>query len=326
MSDAFQVLEDCPNCRVEGAVVGLVDPLEAQGVTVVSTCRLCGRKEMQGAVKRAGRSFQTVGQVLRSMETWAANEGTPDLEEFCAANMCGLGPAEVAMQVLKGQKVHTSFDVVAFLFPGMGGGMGADPDADPGSAFDPYEPARSLDGLPFGWPDQEPEPVDELPIGWPEPDDLPGGWPVVPRSPGSLPTTPPAPGRTPVRALAAVVLADGIARPGELHFLDRFCQRGGYPPAGPEDMRPWRPNELARPDDPEAVLDAMIALAHVDEEQDGSEWRVVREFARSWAFPLDELERRGERAQRETAPAMRRLFGALERLFIRTPRRGPGAA
>ena len=24
MSDAFQVLEDCPNCRVEGAVVGLV--------------------------------------------------------------------------------------------------------------------------------------------------------------------------------------------------------------------------------------------------------------------------------------------------------------
>jgi hypothetical protein len=74
------------------------------------------------------------------------------------------------------------------------------------------------------------------------------------------------------------------------------------------------------------VIDAMIALAHIDTMQDGSEWRVVREFARAWALPLDELERRGQRARRETAPAMRRLFSALERLYIRKPRRGPGAS
>jgi len=329
MSDAFQVLEDCPDCHVEGAVVGLIDPLEAEGVTLVARCRLCGRREGRGVVRRAGRAFRTVGDVLRALEVWAAAEGTPDLDAFCAANMGGLAPAQVAASVLRGEVVHTSFDVVAFLFPGMGGGMGP----SVGEGFDPYAPARSLDGLPQGWPDQ-PDPdaagagdalPDALPDGWPAADALPATWPTVPPTPGALPQEPPDPARTPVRALAAVMLADGVARPGEKHFLDRFCQRAGLPAAGPDDLRPWRPGELARPADPAMVIDAMIALAHIDTMQDGSEWRVVREFARAWAFPLDELERRGQRARRETAPAMRRLFGALERLYIRKPRRGPGA-
>lgn len=325
MSEPFQVLEDCPDCGVEGAIVGLVDPEEAEGVTLVARCRLCGREERRGAVKRAGRAFRTVPQVQRALERWAMAEGTADLEAFCEANMGGLSPAQVGHRVLRGEGVATSFDVVAFLFPGMGGGMGPSLDDD----FDPYAPARSLDGLPMGWPD-EPATLgpqkDALPEGWPEPDELPESWPTVPPTPGAVPAAPPDPARTPVRALAAVMLADGVARKGETHFLDRFCQRAQLPPAGPEDLRPWRPSELARPEDPEMVLDAMIALAHIDALQDGSEWRVVREFARAWGFPLAEVEARGQRARRATAPAMRRLFTRLERLFIKPPRRGPGAA
>ena len=122
MSEPFQVLEDCPDCGVEGAIVGLVDPEEAEGVTLVARCRLCGREERRGAVKRAGRAFRTVPQVQRALERWAMAEGTADLEAFCEANMGGLSPAQVGHRVLRGEGVATSFDVVAFLFPGMGGG------------------------------------------------------------------------------------------------------------------------------------------------------------------------------------------------------------
>lgn len=319
MSDAFQILEDCPDCGVEGAVVGLVDPLQAEGVAVVASCRLCGRKELGGKLKRAGRAFSTPEQVVVALRRWAQAEGTDDVDEFCAANMSGLSPREVGALVVAGQPVATSFDVIAFLFPGMGAGAGP----NLGDGFDPYEPARSMDVLPGGWPTAAPPPApDALPVGWPEPrlpDALPDGWPEA-RPPAPPPVDP---RRTPVRALAAVMLADGIASKGERQFLERFCAAARLAPPTAEDLRAWRPGELPPPDDANIVVDAMVELAHLDRQQDGSEWRVVREFARAWGLDLAALEKRRKQIA-PRGPQMGRLFTALSRLFL-DPTAGPGA-
>lgn len=325
MSDAFQVLEDCPDCRVEGAVVALVDPDEAQGLSLSARCRLCGRRERMGRLRRAGQVFRSSADVITALVRWAEQEGQADVALFCAINMDGLRPEQVAQRVLRKERVATSFDVVAFLFPGMAAAMGgADPEDDP------FAPTRSTDALPRGWPDQ-PEPDGQAPDAPGQEsgrldDGLPDGWPDPVADPSAAAEPADDSTRTAVRALAAVILADGLVSPREKRMLERICARAGYPPPSDADLRAWRPGELDLPENPEAVLDAMVALAHVDRQRDGSEWRVVREFARAWGYPLADLERRGQRAQAESSLPTDRLVGALQRILVRAPRRGPGAS
>jgi len=59
----------------------------------------------------------------------------------------------------------------------------------------------------------------------------------------------------------------------------------------------------------------MVELAFVDKQLDGSEWQVIREYARHWRCDLDALEViRSERTVREGA--LSRLFSALRHLFF----------
>jgi hypothetical protein len=106
------------------------------------------------------------------------------------------------------------------------------------------------------------------------------------------------------------MLADGRVRPGERRFLDRALAELGAPPLPEAELRVWRPNELGPMPEPAKVLRAMRLLALVDKEADGSEARVLKEYARAWRLelPADAMER---------PSAMAQLGRALRGLFYR---------
>lgn len=319
-SDAFQVLRDCPDCLVESAMVEFIDPAVAEGVAVEAWCRLCGRREALGELEHHGVRFLDAAHALGFLERWARAEGEEEAQAFCVANIGGLDTAEVARRLVAREPVHTSFDVVAFLFPGMGGGL-ASAAPPPEVAPEQRREAEGSEAVFAGPPAARGQrPVQERALlradtvldaieeahtqetdSWVPPDEV---------------EVHAEDARAAVRALASVMLADGLIRPGERVFLDAFLHKAGLPPAEEAELRRWRPGEVPRPSDPEALVEAMIELAHVDRERDGSEWRVVREFARAWGLPLAEVEARGRRAEAATAPAMKRLWRALRRLVI----------
>lgn len=106
------------------------------------------------------------------------------------------------------------------------------------------------------------------------------------------------------------MVADGHVRPGERRFLDRALAEMGAPPLPDGELRVWRPYELGAVDDPARLLRAMRLLALVDREADGSEERVLREYARAWRLELPE-------GPLERPSAMAQLGRALVGLFVR---------
>ncbi len=273
MRGAYQVLSDCPHCRVESALVELMDASERISVALSARCRLCAYTTELGDITQFGHPFVDPAEVIDALTRWALEDGEADLGLFVLANFSGRTPAGVAAAVLGGERVTTSFDVIAFLFPGGGGG-GA--------------PALS-------------------------PSDAKPGAPDTRINKSALPavdTDAPPPGPPPIaRALASVMLADGQIRPAERKFLDVTVQKLGSDPLTEADLRVWRPHELARPADPATLLTAMRALALCDREADGSELRVLKEYARAWQLEFD------ERAVTPASP-MQQLGRSLLALFI----------
>ncbi|MEL6343503.1 MAG: hypothetical protein AAFV53_10240 [Myxococcota bacterium] len=278
MSDAFQVLSDCPNCLVEGSVIEILDPSVAQGVALEARCQMCGYQSRLGAVENPGERFMNIASVRLALSRWSAAEGEPDVEAFCVNNFSGLSSAEIGAHLLAGERVQTNFDVVAFLFPGLSGS-----GASGASETAPVQRASSRAMV-------------ERPV-------------VV--TPPPVPEDP----RVVVRALVAVMLADGSVRPGERVFVDQFIAEAGLAPLQEDELRPWRPGDLGWPRQPESIIQAMVALAYVDRQRDGSEWRVIREFARHWGFSLKALEAMGEAAEHKAASSMKRLWWALRGLL-----------
>jgi hypothetical protein len=82
------------------------------------------------------------------------------------------------------------------------------------------------------------------------------------------------------------MMADGQVRPAERRFLDAALARMGAPPLDEADLRVWRPFELGPVPDPKGLLKTMRLLALVDNEADGSERRVLQEYARAWGVAL----------------------------------------
>jgi hypothetical protein len=288
VASAYQVLEDCPDCKVSSAMVALYDPAVVAGVSVEAACRLCGRTTAQGALQRRGRRFEGLLEVIDALDRWAEADGEPDVERYCAANFNGESATAVAKKVLAGEVVETGFDVFSFLFPGMGGGGGA--GASEGEELRPRT-AKVANSVPLT-PATVPQRVE---------------GPVV---------EPPDPARTPARALAAIMLADGVMKEKEHRFLEAWLARYGHPPLIQEDLRAWRPGDLAPPAQVEPLVHAMIELAHVDRERDGTEWRVVREFARRWGYPMAELEARGRTVDELVAPVSTQLWRMIRAIFV----------
>ena len=136
--------------------------------------------------------------------------------------------------------------------------------------------------------------------------------------PVELPEVPRTSPRLVARAMAAVMLADGEIRAPERSFLEAFLRDNHHPPITEDDLRPWRPGDLGWLEEPAPVIEAMVALAYVDRQRDGTEWRVIREFARYWRYPLSELEAMGRAKDAATASTTRRLRTALTSLFFRS--------
>ncbi|MFT5680049.1 MAG: hypothetical protein ACI8RZ_000954 [Myxococcota bacterium] len=259
-------------------MVELLDPSIAEGVPIEGTCRLCRHQVAFGEVTTQGQRFVTVEAARAALLVWAAAEGEPNLDSFCEGSLCGISPTEACRRLVAGESIETSFDVLALLFPGMGGGMGS---AGPTSAK--FTPTRSM-------------------IDVPEP------LPEVPR------TSP----RIVARAMAAVMLADGEINPRERTFLDAWLANHGHAPLTDDDLRPWRPGDLGWLEEPAPVVEAMVALAYVDRQRDGTEWRVIREFSRYWRYPLSELEAMGRLKDAETASMGKRLWTVFASIFVRS--------
>jgi hypothetical protein len=322
MTDPWQVLSDCPHCLCEAAVVEEMDPVHPAchlGVPARRRCRLCaweqvaveepfaprhptslGRcpachKPLSEAARagegpcshcgyaptlrevRAPEDLRDEGEAVAALARWAAEEGEPDVGAFCVANM-GVAATVVVAALARRERVGTTFDVIAFLFPGGGA---------PGATADPRSPAIAK-------PVTAPAPASiEAPAATMDP-------------------------RTPARVLVSVMVADGTLRSGERTFVVRWLAREGLPPLGPDDLRVWRPSELGAPPPPEVrdrLLEAAVQLMHLDRERDGSEWRVIRTFARAWGVPDAALEAWDRRFDRRYASPMARLARALDRLF-----------
>ncbi len=266
----FQVLSDCPCCRVESALLELVDPSKKLSVPVESRCRLCGFRTELGETVAPAIAFRAPHEVVLALARWSAEEGEPDLELFARANFNGRNPAQIAELVVRRERVDTGFEVIAYLFPGSSGG----------SSSEARRPENIAENLRRG-----PQPLARSPA--------PVAAPELSSADGT-PAAAPDP-RTVARALVAVMMADGEIRPKERAFIDQFLARSGQPPVAPDELRVWRPFELGPAADPEGLLRAMRACALVDREADGTELRVLREYARAWQLPLpdDALPRSG---------------------------------
>lgn len=116
-------------------------------------------------------------------------------------------------------------------------------------------------------------------------------------------------------ALTSVMMADGVIQPEEQRLISEQLKQFGVEPLEAADLRVWRPSELVHPSDPQRLIEAMVELAFVDNELDGSEWQVIREYARYWRCDLDALEKmRSDRTVRQGT--FSRLFSALRHLFF----------
>jgi hypothetical protein len=98
--------------------------------------------------------------------------------------------------------------------------------------------------------------------------------------------------------------------------VERFLEDAGYPPLRPTDLRPWLPGDLGRPDHPEPIIEAMVAVAHADRDRHDDEWRVICRFANAWGYPIDRLERLNQSIGRGYAPAIRRAWLSLRSLLV----------
>lgn len=285
--DLFQVLSDCPDCRVASAVVELIDPGRAGGTAIDAHCRLCGRQEQMGVCTQAGADLRDAAAARAAISAWALAEQEPDSEAFCRNNLGGLSLAEVVECLGAGAPVDTSFDAIAYLFPGMAGAAGAPgysaDEADEAQAESPYESHPTLD----------------VPLEALSPTVSLGQGPAIA-----------------ARALVAVMQADGQTRPGERRFIDAFLAQAGLVPLAESDFRHWRPVDLGIPEAPRPIIDAMVELAHIDGQLDGAEWQVIREFARHWGEDLGPLEQRKAELSGRGDTGMARLWKNLRSIFM----------
>ncbi|MCB9686554.1 MAG: hypothetical protein H6738_08365 [Alphaproteobacteria bacterium] len=289
--DGWQVLADCPHCRVEAAIVEWMDPLHppcTRGLPAELRCRCCGyerRTDADGTWVdvRAPSDLRDEARARAALARWSEEEGESDPEVFCVANLGGSEALVVALLVA-GEPVPTTFDVIAFLFPTGGGGGGG--------AGRPLELEHQLPRVTDGWTD-EVEVIPEVPE-----------QPMDPR--------------TPARVLVSVMVADGTLRAAERAFVVAFLEREGLAAMTPDDLRVWRAAELGPPPPPDLrdrLLEAAVHLMHLDRQREGSEWRVIRAFAKAWGVPDERLRAWDQGYDRKYTSAMTRLGLLIHRIL-----------
>lgn len=295
--ETFEALSDCEKCLVESSALELITSRHGRGVVLEHRCRVCLYEVRQGVVVREADSFREDPERARiALERWAKTEGDEEIARFVLAHFGGLDVGAVSARLSRGERVETSFDAIAWLFPGVGAvGGGGGPSTAPRDASKPrlHESMRPAPALRM-----------RTSIS-----------PSIPVTHESIPKQL-QPLRVSARALASVMLADGEATPEDHAYLAQTLAVWGHPPLENEDLAVWRPHDLGFPHDPELVVAAMCRLAYVDGQRDATEWRVVREFARAWGVSLDAVEKLGAELQKEHARGLRKLLSALRSLVL----------
>ena len=277
MSRSFQVLSPCPNCKIDAVLVETYDDAIVQSIPISKKCSFCGYEEEMLQVISQGGTWGSPLAALHDLETWAKSEGSDNVDLFCTSNLGGLSAQEVAERLYKKQEIPSSFDVLAFLFPGMaGGGISVTIDSEPQPLGDPLDTEERNAYSP------------------PTHEDIP----VV------------------ARALAAVMLADGQVLEVERRVLDDLLQQFGDAPLLDSDLQQWLPVDLPIPKDPEALVRAMLEVAFADGELDETEWRVIREFARYWGCDRKKLEAEKEKREAPKQSAATRIWRAIQTLLF----------
>ncbi len=279
---SVEVLVDCPNCRVEGARVEIVVRGEQDGQrgdhAVSSRCRMCGATEEAGVPVRAGTRAWDEASTRAALADWAAEEGEHDVAAFLRANFGERDLGALVRKLVAGERVETSFEVVAWLFGGRGAVAGMTPDAAQAHAE-----ARHVRTDVGAVPDRATDLHDgaaDATAG----EALRRGQPPPPQDRHLEDRR-----RAATRALCAARAADGRQHPCEDPVLAEALAALDLPAPEPADERVWRPNELRGVPDPAGTLRWMRAIALADGEADPSEVRLLQAYARAWQEPLESI-------------------------------------
>jgi len=217
--------------------------------------------------------MSSIDVATRALARWATEEGEPEVQRFCQVHM-GMSVGAVARALVERRPVATSFDVIAFLFPGAGGGRA--------SAGTPRTTSS------FAIP--ESEVTEQRPV-------------MHPRTParvlisvmvadGEL-----RPGE--IKFIQDFLTAEGL---GPLEDADLRIWR-------PQELGTPPDHELRA-----RLVEATVHLMHLDRERDGSEWKVVRSFAGAWGITEDQLKAWDKAYDARYATTMTRLWAALSKL------------
>ncbi len=335
----FQVLADCAHCRVEGAVIEIFDQRAAachMGVALESRCRMCGI-ETRGHVRGPGqlperitktmvedrcprcggvldrsnrhkcphchleafseiiappKDLSTPQKVHDALERWASNENYGLVHEMLEASFGELTVEEIHQRLQRKERIETSFDVLGYLFAHMGGGQTMQ-----GVSEEP--PALGHDGSVI--------------------EDEDDGWGFAPTARIQLPSQRRPHRRNRALALVSVMAADGQIRDEERAFVGRLLQQEGLEPLKDEELRLHRPHEVGPGGslkDREALSEMMVEVAHIDNERDETEMRIIREFGRAWGVDPARIERWTQDHESRSGSRIQRFFVKLKALMV----------
>jgi hypothetical protein len=278
-------------------------------------CSSCGTAAREEET-RAGTRFGTEADVRVALRRWAKEEGHESADEFAEASFLDGRVDRIYERLREGERIETNFDVLAFLVPemamavampgparevesggggegGSGGGSGSGGGGEDrgGEAERVTEDGEEAPRLTVTW-DGEEEPEEPSAL-----DELRGKvW-------------------APLLPLVSVMVADGRVHPAEEAFLRKFLDANRCPPIPGSYVRVHRPEAVPTPPDArtkERMLEAMVHLVHVDRQRDGSEFRVVEEYARAWGVDTGKVLHWDQMYKRRYATGLRRLWLILQ--------------
>lgn len=232
------------------------------GVALEARCRLCLYSAELGEVSHPGLHFESIFEVMAALDRWAQEEGEDDVRVFSSTNFQGLSPEQVAERILAGRTIETGFDAIAWLFPNAGAGAAIERPTPPPPGMRPTTPRILAPSAPVIRHTRSADP--DAPAPPPPPDPLAAA-----------------------RALVSVMMADGHIHPAEQKAVQRYLLQNELPELPQTDWRVYRPQEAGNPKDAASILAAMRKVAMSDGVVDGSELRVLKEYARAWQVPFD---------------------------------------
>lgn len=317
----FEVLGDCPHCRVESALVEVFEGrsiLSGFGVPIEAHCRMC-QAAWEGVTEPELPSVAAVpGRCPACKEPLA-----PDATETRRCAGCGLGavlrPTRPATSLSTREAVVARLEAFAadegtgtveeLLRDGFQG-VTVDELCDRlargekiGTSFDVFQ-------FLFGHATAGARPAE------------PAAAATAQRATMGREARDSSFGRDPraiLYPIVSVMCADGVIDPAEERFVSAFLEAEGQGPLEPDEIRVHRPVEVER-HIPRArrreIVELMIQLASVDGHADTSELRLAKAYANAWGITEDELLVWIDRYQDAHVSSARRFLLKLKSFFF----------